>query len=158
MRGQDVFMMTKSKVFIRFCLFVCFVFCFFFVCLFVCFFFLLLLFFQLLFLETQFLICLKGTLTQTRLGVGRVTLSSKGPMRGQYICFTAKAQKCYRFSFFFVNQYFWRVSIWLLQMITLISLEGTLTQPRMGVCRVTFPCKGPMRGQYLLLMDKSQNY
>ena len=43
-------------------------------------------------------------------------------------------------------------------MIMLISLEGNLTQTRTGLCRVTFPCKGPMRGHYLLLMAKSQSY
>ena len=38
-------------------------------------------------------------------------------------------------------------------MITLISV----TQNRMGVSRVILPCKGPMRGQYVFLMAKSQS-
>ena len=46
------------------------------------------------------LISLEGTLTQTRLGVGRVTLPSKEPMRGQYICFIAKSPSFHRFSSF----------------------------------------------------------
>ena len=37
-------------------------------------------------------------------------------------------------------------------MITLVSV----TQNRMGVGRVTLPFKGPMRGQYVFLMAKSQ--
>ena len=41
-------------------------------------------------------------------------------------------------------------------MITLISLEGTLTRNRMGVGRITSTCKGPRRGQYVFLMAKSQ--
>ena len=36
----------------------------------------------------------------------------------------------------------------------LISLLGTLTQARMGVCRVTFLSKGSMRGQYVFLTAK----
>ena len=36
----------------------------------------------------------------------------------------------------------------------LISLVGTLTQGRMGVCRVTFLSKGHMRGQYVFLTAK----
>ena len=39
-------------------------------------------------LEMVMLISLEGTLTHTRLGVGRVTSPSKGPMRG-HICFMA---------------------------------------------------------------------
>ena len=41
-------------------------------------------------------------------------------------------------------------------MTILISLKGTLAQTRMWVGRVTLPSKGPMRGQNVLLMAKSQ--
>ena len=41
-------------------------------------------------------------------------------------------------------------------MIILISLKGTLSQTRMGIGRVIVPSKGPMRGQNILLMAKSQ--
>ena len=36
----------------------------------------------------------------------------------------------------------------------LISLVGILTQARMGVGRVTFLDKGPMRGQYVFITAK----
>ena len=54
-------------------------------------------------LEMVVLISLESTLTQTRLGVGRVTLPSYGPMRGQYIFFMSKSQSFHRFSFLFFN-------------------------------------------------------
>ena len=44
------------------------------------------------FLEMNMLISLKGTLSQTGMGVGRVSLPSEGPMRGQYVFFMAKCQ------------------------------------------------------------------
>ena len=37
-------------------------------------------------------------------------------------------------------------------MIVIISLEGTLTQTRMGVDRVTLPSKGPIRNKYILFL------
>ena len=75
MRGQYVFIMAKSQSFY-------------------------VLHFQLLifgdspsyFLEMIMLISLKGIFTQTRMGVGRVTLLSKGPMREQYDFLMAKSQ------------------------------------------------------------------
>ena len=42
------------------------------------------------------------------------------------------------------------------QNIYLMSLECTLAQTRMGFGRVTLPVKGPMRGQYVFLVAKSQ--
>ena len=36
-----------------------------------------------------------GTLTQTIIGLGRVTFSSKGPMRGHYVFLTAKYRNLY---------------------------------------------------------------
>ena len=50
-------------------------------------------------LEMAVLISLECTLTQTRLGVGRVTLLVRGLM-GPIICFMTKSQSFYRFSFF----------------------------------------------------------
>ena len=37
-------------------------------------------------------------------------------------------------------------------MIKLISLVGTLTQTRMEIGRVTFPCMGFMKGQYFFVV------
>ena len=42
----------------------------------------------------------------------------------------------------------------MLNMIMLINLEGTLTQTRIGVSRVTFPSNRSMRGLYGVLMAK----
>ena len=95
---------------------------------------------------------MESILTQTRMGVGWVALLSKGPMRGQYICFMEKS-KCF-YMFYFYTEYFSRLIPYFLDMITLISV----TQNRMGVGSVTFPCKGPMRGQFVFLMTKSQSF
>ena len=103
-------------------------------------------------LEITVLISLEDILTQPRMGVGWVALPSKGPMRGQYICFMEKSQSFYKFSFY--TEYFWRLSPYFLDMITLISV----TQNKLGVGRLTVPCKGPMRGQYVFLMSKSQSF
>ena len=80
-------------------------------------------------LEITVPICLESILTQTRMGVGWVALPSKGHMRGQYmnICFMEKSQSFYKFSFY--TEYFWGLSPYFLDMITLISV----TQNRMGV-------------------------
>ena len=40
--------------------------------------------------------------------------------------------------------------------IMLISLKGTLTQTRTKLDRVTFPCKGPMRSRYVVIMVNFQ--
>ena len=41
-----------------------------------------------------------GTLTQSRIGLGRVTFSSKGPMRGQFVFLMSKYNNLYgRFLF-----------------------------------------------------------
>ena len=42
------------------------------------------------FLEMNMLISLKGTLSQTGMGVGRVSLPSKGPIGGEYIFLMVK--------------------------------------------------------------------
>ena len=41
--------------------------------------------------------------------------------------------------------------------IMLINKIGTLSQTRMGLGRVTFSGKRPMRGQYVFLMAKYSN-
>ena len=51
------------------------------------------------FLEMNILINLKGTLSQTEMGIGRVSLPSKGPMRGQYVFLMEKFQIFDRFCF-----------------------------------------------------------
>ena len=43
-------------------------------------------------------------------------------------------------------------------MIMLISSIGTMTQTRMGLGRVEFPVEGPIRGQNLFFMTKSQSF
>ena len=81
------------------------------------------------------LISLVCTLTQTRMGVGRVIFLSKGPMRDQ--CFPyCKIRALYgRFLLHIISadsvSYF-------LKMIMLISLLDTLTQTRIDIDRVTF--------------------
>ena len=40
----------------------------------------------------------------------------------------------------------------------LISLKGTLTQTRTKLDRVPFPCKGPMRSRYVVIMAKFQTF
>ena len=44
------------------------------------------------------------------------------------------------------------------EIIMLISLKDTLTQTRTKLDRVTFPCKGPMRSRYVVIMVKFQFY
>ena len=69
-------------------------------------------------------ISLGGTLTQTRMGVGRVTLSSKGPIRGPNISdlWRKKKQSIYKVIFFF-QLIFLETCLYFLEMITLISIE-----------------------------------
>ena len=75
------------------------------------------------------LINLVGILTQARMGVGRVTFLSKGPMRGQYVFITAKYVLFMDFSISVIISTY-SVS-YCLKMIMLITLVGTLTQTRM---------------------------
>ena len=44
----------------------------------------------------------------------------------------------------------------LLKLIMLISLKDTLIQTRTKLDRVTFPCKGPMRSRYVVIMVNFQ--
>ena len=88
------------------------------------------------FLTMRMLISSVGTLTQARMGVGRVTFLSKGPMS---ICLPYdKIRTCHRrFLFQLLFPQTQSVS-YFLKMIMLISLVGTLTQARMGTNRMTF--------------------
>ena len=52
------------------------------------------------FIQMVVLISLEYTLAQTRMGFGRVTLPSKGPMRGQYVFVMTTSQSFYRCSIF----------------------------------------------------------
>ena len=80
-----------------------------------------------------------GTLTQAKMGVGRITFSSEGSLRGQYVFFSANYELCIDIFYFNIStdsvSYFFK-------MITLISLVGILTQTRIGIGRVTFSSRG----------------
>ena len=81
-------------------------------------------------------------------GLSRVTFSSKGPMRGQYVFLMANIVILISIIISTDSgSYFLKKSM-------LTSLLGTLTEARMGVCRVTFLSKGPMSGQYVFLTAK----
>ena len=96
-------------------------------------------------------------LTQNKLVVEMVTFLLKRPMRGQYVFIMAKSRAFYMFYIF--NYYVWRLrASYFLEMNMLISLKCTLTQTRMGLGRVALHRKGPMRGQYVFLMAKSQTF
>ena len=71
------------------------------------------------------LINLEGTLTQTTIGVGRVTFPSKRPMTGQYGVLVAKFQSFYTFIFSIIIS--GDAAFYYIEMIVFISLEGTLT-------------------------------
>ena len=70
------------------------------------------------------------------MGVGRVTLLSKEPIRGQYVFLTAKYVLF--IDVFYFSYYFRRLSLLFPSNDCAISLVGTLTQNRMGIDRVTF--------------------
>ena len=88
------------------------------------------------------LIRLLGTLTQTRVGVARLHTLVWGPCGVNMSSFWENTVIC--MNGFYLNYYFWRLSLLFLGMIMLISKIGTLTQTRMGLGRVTFSSKGPM--------------
>ena len=60
---------------------------------------------------------LVGILTQARMGVGRVTFLSKGPMRDQYVFITAKYVLF--MDVFYFSYYFHRLSL----LLSLIALK-----------------------------------
>ena len=72
-------------------------------------------------------------------------------MRGQYVFLIAKYSNLYERFIFPLS---FPQTQPLISLKWLISLVGTLTQARMGVDRVTFLSKGPMRGQYVFLTAK----
>ena len=55
---------------------------------------------------------------------------------------------------FVFSYYFWRLSLYFLEIIMLISFVGTLTLTRMGVGRVTFPGEGAHEGPTCIPYDK----
>ena len=61
-------------------------------------------------------------------------------------------------SFFFQLLFSGDSAAYFIEIIMLISLKSTLTQTRTKLVRVTFPCKGPMRSQYVVIMVKFQFY
>ena len=95
------------------------------------------------------LITFVGTLTQTRIEVGRVTFPGKGSIRGQYVFLMAKSLS-HKFPIIISGgsvSYF-------IEMVMLINLECTWRN-KDWVGRVTLPSKRPMRGQYVFVMAKS---
>ena len=92
-------------------------------------------------------------LTQTRMGLGRVTFSSKGPMRGQYVFLMAKYINLYG-RFIFPLSFPQTQPLISLKRVCLLVWLVSPTQARMGVGRVTFLSKGPMRGQYVFSTAK----
>ena len=77
------------------------------------------------------------------MGVGRVPLLSKGPMRGQYVFLTAKYVLF--IDIFYFSYYFRRLSLLFPSNDYAISLVGTLAQIRMGIDRMSFYSQGPTR-------------
>ena len=73
---------------------------------------------------------LEGTLTQTTIGVGRVTFPSKRPMTGQYGVLMEEFKVFIHFIFSILIS--GDSAFHYIGMIMFISLEGTLTQTRIG--------------------------
>ena len=94
------------------------------------------------------------------MAIGRVNFPGKGPMRGQFVFIWSES--CLFFSVVIQLLFFFSVIIsgdsvsYLHEMVVLISLDGTLTQTRIGTGRVTFPSKRTMTGQYGVLIAKFQ--
>ena len=86
---------------------------------------------------------------------GRVNFPSKGSMKGNMAETLWGHSWCSQFLLFF-NYYFFRSAAYFFEIIMLISLKGTLTQTRTKLDRVTFPCEGPMRSRYVVIMVKFQ--
>ena len=68
------------------------------------------------------------------------------------------------FCFFLFFFFFFSITIsgdsaaYFFEIIMLISLKDTLTQTRTKLDRVPFPCNGPMRSRYVVIMVKFQFY
>ena len=115
-------------------------------------------YFQIIFLETLtyflgmfMLIRLSGTLAQTRVWVGRLNTLERVPC-GVSMSFLLQNTVIYM-DVFYLNYYFWRLSL----LIALNSKVGTLAQNIIGLGRVTFSSKGPIRGQFVFLTTKYRN-
>ena len=63
-----------------------------------------------------------------------------------------KSQRFYIFYFSVII--FGNSATYWLEMAVLISLEGILTQRRIGICWVALPSKRPMKGKYICFMEK----
>ena len=77
-------------------------------------------------------------------------------MRSQYVFLIAKSRSFISFIVSIIIS--GDAASYFLEMVMLISLKGSPTQTRMGIRRLAFPCKGPMRGQYVLFMEKSRSF
>ena len=99
------------------------------------------------------LILLVPWLKQKWGGVGRITFSSEGSLRRQYVFFSANYE-------LYIDVFHFNISTdsvsYFFKMITLISLVGTLTQTRNDIGRVTFSSRG-WWWAYVLLMANIQN-
>ena len=62
-------------------------------------------------LEMIMLICLGGTLTQTKRTVGKEIFLSKGPIWGQYVFLIANYHICIDTLYMYFKYYFWRHSL-----------------------------------------------
>ena len=95
------------------------------------------------FLEMMKLISFVGTLTQTRMGGGRLTFPSKGPMIVHYVFLMAKSKSFVFFFFIIIIFFFFSIIIsrdsanYVIKIFMLISLECSLAQTRMAFGRVT---------------------
>ena len=104
---------------------------------------------------------LNTVLTQIRMVEGRVNFPSKGVNEGNMPLIWQRpfgvipgAVSFFFFSFLFSITIFGDSVAYFFEIIMLISLKGTLTQTRTKLDRVTFPCKGPMRSRYVVIMVK----
>ena len=90
------------------------------------------------------------------MSIGRVIVPVKEPIRDQYVFIMEKSQSFY--TFYLLIYYFGDSASYLLEMAVLISLDGILTQTRMGVGWVALPSTGPMRDQYICFMEKTRSF
>ena len=66
-------------------------------------------------------------------------MGDKTPMRGQYVFIMAKSRS---FTFYFFSYYSEDSVTYLLDMVVLITLEGTLTQTRLRIGRLLYLIRG----------------
>ena len=82
-----------------------------------------------------------------------MTVSSTGPMSGQYVFPMSKSRNCMHFvySVAISND----SAFYFIEIIVLNSWIGTQTQMRMGVSSIIFHAMRPMRVKYIFLMPIS---